>query len=176
MASAKPFNANGVVLRVARESDSLQLARLATQLGYPSTEGDIAARFARIRTEGAGEVLVAVNADDVVIAWTHVFLARRLESATFAEVGGLVVDESRRGAGIGEKLTRAAEEWAQARGAAILRVRSNIVRERAHHFYERLGYERAKTQAVFAKELGPAEGAADDGGGNAGAGRGGPYP
>jgi hypothetical protein len=32
-------------------------------------------------------------------------------------------------------------------------VRSNVVRERAHTFYERLGYGRVKAQQVYEKPL-----------------------
>jgi hypothetical protein len=34
-----------------------------------------------------------------------------------------------------------------------MRVRSNIVRERAHAFYEGYGYHSSKTQRVFVKPL-----------------------
>jgi len=47
----------------------------------------------------------------------------------------------------------AAEQWARVHGFALMRVRSNVVRERAHRFYEREGYARVKTQAVFRKAL-----------------------
>ena len=36
-----------------------------------------------------------------------------------------------------------------------LRVRSNVVRERTHRFYERLGFARLKTQVAFARPLDP---------------------
>jgi len=32
-------------------------------------------------------------------------------------------------------------------------VRSNVVRERTHRFYERLGFERIKSQVVFARPV-----------------------
>jgi GNAT superfamily N-acetyltransferase len=47
----------------------------------------------------------------------------------------------------------AAETWAAKRGAKRLRVRSNVMRERAHRFYERLGYTITKRQAVFDKDV-----------------------
>ena len=52
----------------------------------------------------------------------------------------LVVDESRRGLGIGAALVDAALDWAAGQGFDTLRVRSNVVRERTHAFYERLGF------------------------------------
>ena len=51
------------------------------------------------------------------------------------------------------------------RGLARLRVRSNVIRERAHRFYERVGFEKIKAQAVFEKSLpGRAKAEGDDGG------------
>jgi len=66
-----------------------------------------------------------------------------------AEIGGLVVEEGWRGSGIGRRLMQQAEQWAQEQGCWAMHVRSNILRERAHRFYERLGYQSIKTQRVF---------------------------
>jgi ribosomal protein S18 acetylase RimI-like enzyme len=46
-----------------------------------------------------------------------------------------------------------AQNWARLHGARQLRVRSNVVRERAHGLYRRLGFAETKRQAVFDKEL-----------------------
>ena len=46
------------------------------------------------------------------------------------------------------------ERWAEARGCSAIMVRSNVVRERAHAFYQRLGFEVIKTQRVLRKPIG----------------------
>jgi GNAT superfamily N-acetyltransferase len=76
-----------------------------------------------------------------------------IEEVPFAELAGLVVGDSARSRGIGALLLRAAEDWARNRGFARLRVRSNVVRERAHRFYLREGYIERKRQVVFDKTL-----------------------
>lgn len=54
----------------------------------------------------------------------------------------LVVAESARGRGVGTVLVRRAEAWARARGAVRISLTSGLHRDRAHAFYESLGYER----------------------------------
>jgi GNAT superfamily N-acetyltransferase len=76
-----------------------------------------------------------------------------LESDLRAEVNGLIVAEGQRSSGAGAKLLVAAEEWARKRGCQGVNVRSNVIRERAHKFYERQGYEHYKTQKAFRKTL-----------------------
>jgi len=68
-------------------------------------------------------------------------------------VNGLIVAEGQRSAGAGAKLLDAAEEWARRHGCQGMNVRSNVIRERAHKFYERQGYEHYKTQKAFRKGL-----------------------
>ncbi len=45
------------------------------------------------------------------------------------------------------------ERWSRQHGYGSVRLRSNVVRSRAHAFYERLGYEVIKTQKAFCKNL-----------------------
>lgn len=145
-------------IRNARTYDASALAALAGQLGYPSTQRQIVARLAAIEAESASRVLVAEDVRGDVVGWLHVAQAAHLVDDATAEIVGLVVADGARGGGIGAQLLRAAEDWARTRGAATMRVRSRVERERAHRFYERAGYVRVKTSAVFGK---PLEGDAD---------------
>ncbi len=70
-----------------------------------------------------------------------------------ADIEGLVVEDEYRGNGIGRLLVDAAETWARRRNCASMRLVSNVVRERAHEFYKRLGYSVLKTQHAFKKLL-----------------------
>jgi len=144
-----------MTLRSAHLSDAPTLAVLATQLGYPTRSDEAEARLREVLALPGGAVLVAEDEEGSVIGWIHVFGAHRIEAAPFAEIAALVVDETRRGRGTGAALVEAAAEWAERHGFRSLRVRSNIVRERTHAFYERLGFARSKTQVVFVKPVGP---------------------
>ena len=70
-----------------------------------------------------------------------------------AEIESVVVEDEYRGNGIGALLVQAAEAWARRRGCTTVRLLSNVVRERAHRFYGRLGYDVLKTEHVFQKQL-----------------------
>ena len=98
-------------------------------------------------------MFVAVIDGDAVIGWINLSEAHTLETEPRAEITGLVVDSNFRSAGAGRLLVERGEEWARQRGLRVIGVRSNIIRERTHMFYERLGYAMTKTQKVFRKTL-----------------------
>ncbi len=139
-------------IRPARESDASAIAILAGELGYATSTQEAEARLAAILGRSEDGAFVA-EVDGAVAGWIHVFGTRRLESDPFAEIAGLVVASDARGRGIGKALVETAERWAADHGYASLRIRSNVVRVEAHRFYEGLGYDRTKTQAIFGKAL-----------------------
>ncbi|HKR64314.1 MAG TPA: GNAT family N-acetyltransferase [Thermoanaerobaculia bacterium] len=138
-----------VTIRAARAEDAAVIADLNGQLGYPTSAAEMAERLATI---GNDAVLVATQGE-IVIAWIQVAITSSLESGAFAEIRGLIVDESHRSARIGAALVAAGEAWVRERGIARIRVRSNVIRERTHRFYERLGYVGKKSQRVFDKKV-----------------------
>ena len=140
-------------LRAARLADADAIARLATQLGYPSSAAEVRVRLEVLVGDEDHAVLVAESAPGEVIAWAQGSVVRTVESEPRAELAGLVVDESRRGTGVGALLVAAVSEWARAKGLARLRVRTNVVRERTHRFYLARGFVEAKRQLVFEKDL-----------------------
>jgi GNAT superfamily N-acetyltransferase len=142
-----------LMIRRAKSADAPQLAVLAGQLGYPATEAQIRKRLREIKPPFQNAVFVADSAKDGVIGWLHVSKEPLLEVEIRAEVNGLVVADGQRSLGAGAKLLAAAEDWARKHGCKSMSVRSNVIRERAHKFYERNGYEHYKTQKSFRKPL-----------------------
>jgi GNAT superfamily N-acetyltransferase len=140
-------------IRRARRSDAARLAELSGQLGYPATAAQIATRLRQLTPVSKHSVFVADSPDAGVVGWAHVSVANLLENDMRAELNGLVVADGQRSLGAGAKLLGAAEDWARRRGCLGMNVRSNVVRERAHAFYERQGYEHYKTQKAFRKAL-----------------------
>lgn len=146
-------NVRELKIRLAKIRDAARLAGLSTQLGYPATPDQIRQRLRGIRPAAQHTVLVAETKADGVIGWLHVSKQPLLEGDVRAEVNGLVVAEDHRSLGAGAQLLAAAENWARKHGCKGMSVRSNVIRERAHQFYERNGYEHYKTQKSFRKPL-----------------------
>jgi GNAT superfamily N-acetyltransferase len=137
-------------IRPMTRDDCAAVAVLCGQLGYPASTGEIRARFDAIAACGSGVVLVAEN-NGSILGWIHAAVSPVLEADLYAEIAGLVVDASCRSQGVGATLVEAAEAWARTAGCRAMRVRSRVMRERAHAFYERNGYVRIKTQHAFEK-------------------------
>jgi len=142
-----------IKIRKARRGDAARIAQLSGELGYPASAEQIATRLRQLTPASKHAVFVAESADAGVIGWVHVSVSHLLESDTRAEVNGLIVAEGQRSEGAGAKLLQAAEEWARRRGCKGMNVRSNVIRERAHKFYEVHGYEHYKSQKAFRKPL-----------------------
>jgi GNAT superfamily N-acetyltransferase len=142
-------------IRKARRGDIERIAQLCGELGYPSSAAQISVRLRQLKPASKHAVFVAEfpGAAAGVLGWLHVSMSHLLESDLRAEVNGLIVAEGQRSAGAGAKLLAAAEAWARRHGCQAVNVRSNVIRERAHSFYERHGYEHYKTQKAFRKKL-----------------------
>jgi GNAT superfamily N-acetyltransferase len=141
-----------ITIRLAQPEDAVRIADLCSQLGYPATADAVRERLAEIGQDERHAVFVAEGAGRVA-GWIHVYLCPLVVVGLQAEIGGLVVDENWRGRGVGRLLLEWAEQWVRERGVQDLVVRSNVVRERAHAFYERAGYICFKTSRVFRKRL-----------------------
>jgi len=144
-----------MILREVRPGDAAALAELAGQLGYPTTGGDIERRLSAVRPGPGRAVFVADDGSGGLLGWVEVRGVELLIADRYADLAALIVDERHRGQGIGRSLLERALVWAHDNGYALLRVRSNVIRERAHRFYEDLGFEREKTSAVFRRATGP---------------------
>jgi len=144
---------DAVDIRRATMDDSSALADLSTQLGYPTSQIQSANRLDVILDSKEHAILVTCLADGTVVGWVHAFLAFRVESDPFAEIGGFIVTEEFRRQRIGKCLLAAVEEWVIQNGVTKLRVRSRSNRVDTHTFFERLGFSKSKQQHVFDKSL-----------------------
>lgn len=140
-------------IRLARPQDYARVAELARQLGYESTADEIASRMAQMSGSNEHAVFVAQSLDGNILGWIGLCILRMVEANARAEVSGLVVDERARSQGIGRLLLDRGEQWAREKGCRQIGLRTNVIRERAHAFYERQGYKHTKTQRTYRKDL-----------------------
>ncbi len=139
-------------IRQATLADAQQIAKLCHQLGYACSEAAVEQRLKNIQQNKNHAVFIAESLDRA-IAWIHVYVCPHVQVDLQAEIGGLIVDENARDCGIGQCLMQHAQEWAAEQGCTNILVRSNIVRQKAHNFYEKIGYSKIKTSLVFHKVL-----------------------
>jgi GNAT superfamily N-acetyltransferase len=144
-----------VEIRIPRPLDFERMAELAGQLGYPAGAEEIARRLTGMQASAEHAVFVAELPGGEIAGWIGVFLYRCVETDARAEVSGLIVDERSRSQGIGQRLLERAEQCAPETKCDTIGLRSNVIRSRAHAFYEHQGYQHFKTQKSFRKNLKP---------------------
>lgn len=138
------------LIRDAVPADAPAVARLLDQLGYPTEPAAAASRLERLRIVG-DRVLVA-DAGGEVVGLAHLQVTPALEhDRPAAKIGALVVDESRRGEGVGRALIEALDQEARVRGCGVLFLTTSARRTDAHEFYRRVGLE--ETGKRFTKTL-----------------------
>jgi GNAT superfamily N-acetyltransferase len=139
----------------AQETDAAEIARLSLELGYQAGVEQTLAALGQMLGSPRYLVVVASGGAGQLLGWAVAERRWMLETGESVEITGLVVATSARRRGVGKALVAAAESWARGNGFSSLRVRSNVTRSESHPFYERLGFERAKTQHAYRKALPP---------------------
>ncbi len=142
-----------ITIRTATIDDAEAVAKLLTQLGYPSSADDACERIAYLNGEHDA-ILLAVNGVHICgMATVHILPVIHC-TGTMARVTAFVVDASTRGRGIGKALLTAIREFAIARKVRRIEVVSGNHRPQAHVFYENAGYKRTE-QTRFILDLNP---------------------
>lgn len=149
----RPAPTESTIIRPATLADAPQLASLAAQLGYPSAAEQVRERLSDILEDATHAILVAEDQSRRIAGYIEIFPFRTIGAEPRIEIASLVVEEYRRSQGVGRLLMKHAEEWGRSRGFKEAGLRSNVIRERAHRFYENLGYRVNKTQRSFRKLL-----------------------
>lgn len=130
--------------------DTIAMAHLISELGYPCTPADVTARFARLSPD-LYQTLVAESAETLVGFIGLVTLPVYEHSHPLGWILALSVDSKYRRQGIGRALVKAAEEYFAGHHVTDVRLHSSLPRADAHAFYETLGYD--KTGYRFRKNL-----------------------
>ncbi|HEU5280094.1 MAG TPA: GNAT family N-acetyltransferase [Gaiellaceae bacterium] len=128
------------LIRDATAADAAAVARLLAQLGYPAEPSAAAARLERLAI--VGDRVVVAEAGGEVVGLAHLQVVPALEyDRPVGRIAALVVDEARRGTGIGRSLLEAVDAEARARGCALIFLTTSEHRAASHSFYEQAGLE-----------------------------------
>jgi GNAT superfamily N-acetyltransferase len=144
-----------IAIRPLTLDDAAAVAALSGDLGYPADPAVMGARLSALLGEAGHAVFGAAGADGALLGWVHVCARLLLIDSPSAFIEGLVVGSAARRGGVGRALMAAAEDWARASGAGVVRLRSGAARGEAHAFYRALGYEDGKAALGFEKALSP---------------------
>lgn len=146
-----------IFIRKILPEDAKAVTVLSKQLGYNLSIAETSEYIKAILSSPDNSAYITSDSDKVV-GWIHAFIALRIESNPFIEIGGLVVDEAYRGKGIGKALINKVKDWCAEKNILTLRLRSNTKRTDAHQFYQRFGFTEIKEQKVFEMKLFQASG------------------
>jgi GNAT superfamily N-acetyltransferase len=141
-----------MAVRTIAESDIPAATMLIGQLGYDMAQPELARRLTAVLAQADHNVWVYDDGGEVV-GLLHAFYRPALDKPPEVIVQALVTEASQRSKGVGEALMQVAEDWARKKGCASVALYSRVDRERAHRFYERLGYEQKAASAQLRKEL-----------------------
>jgi len=142
-----------IEVRDARISDTDALAKLCTQLGYPTATTVMPSRLDRLATDENARALVAADGGEVVGLMTIHIRYTLNHEAPIAQLTMLVVDETTRSRGVGRALVDAGERWAREQGCKRIVVTTALDRDGAHAFYEKLAYKH--TGRRYLKDFSP---------------------
>ena len=129
------------------------VSKLCDQLGYSTSTNETRTRFEKINKSNDHVIFVATDHTGKVIGFIHGRLDESLHKGSTCEIPALVIEESKRGMGIGKQLIGAIESWLSERRIENIWLLSNVVRENAHSFYRSNGYQTKKSAHLFEKKL-----------------------
>lgn len=139
-------------VRPARKADCSGITNLTNQLGYPSTLEKICEIMDLVLVHNDHQVYIAEK-DNTIVGYIHLIHSMRIGSSPFIEIAAFIIDESSRSIGVGSSLILETEKWASVLGLKDIRIRSNIIRQEAHNFFQNRGFQNIKTQEVFTKHI-----------------------
>lgn len=135
-----------VLIRAAELKDISSLKKLFLQLGYQTSSESLKLRINEVHNSLS--ILVAELDKEICGVVVVNFITPVHENGLWALISALVIDESSRGAGIGQKLLLASERIALDKRCSQIELSSSERRLRAHKFYESNGYKEVRKRFV----------------------------
>jgi ribosomal protein S18 acetylase RimI-like enzyme len=129
-----------ITVRDATIADSDGIARLVSDLGYPTSSSQMSVRLQSILRDQDYHTVVACD-DDTIVGVIGTRVGPLYESDdSYGQIMVLTVARDHQRCGIGRMLMQAAESILVQRGARVFVVTTGNQRTDAHAFYEKNGY------------------------------------
>ncbi|MEI7369992.1 GNAT family N-acetyltransferase [Pectobacterium sp. 1950-15] len=135
-----------ILIRAAESKDVPSLKKLFLQLGYQTDIDSLKQRIGEAQSTFC--ILVAELDKEICGVVVINFIIPVHENSLWALISALVIDESSRGAGIGQQLLIASERMALDKKCSQIELSSSERRTRAHKFYENNGYKEVRKRFV----------------------------
>lgn len=142
-----------IIIRNSKIEDFADVILLFKQLwpGKELNENDLMNVFSRGIQLDSDEYL-CVELNGKVIGFCSFAIVNNFwQQGQIAYIYAMIIDDSVRGQGIGTELLKKIFDKAKLRGCKKIELDSGFPREKAHKFYERIGFE--KRAYLFSKEL-----------------------
>ena len=106
-------------------------------------EGVYLKAFEEMEAQGGNQYLLAVDEEDKILGCAQIVLIPGLSRSGMkrAQVDGVRVAQSARGAGLGKLMMAEVHAIALSYGCGLVQLTTDRSRAEAHRFYEQLGYE-----------------------------------
>ena len=146
-----PLQKNDFGIRDARLNDAAELAALACELGYKTTDVEMATRLETVLKDARYKTFVAEISEKLcgmIGTFSH---SSYLHNDLSGRIIALIVSNTMRRRGVGRELVAAAEKDFRRRKITRATLTTRFEREEAHRFYEKVGY--ARTGFRFGKKL-----------------------
>lgn len=134
----------GVTIRDADKQDFDEIYPLFVQLwpNKPINRDDLKEAFDRGISSNHDVLICAVTDGKPVGLCAYAVINNFWQEGNIGYIYAMVVDESHQGKGIGTKLIQESLERAKTQGLKRMELDSGFHRQRAHEFYEKLGFEK----------------------------------
>ena len=129
------------MIRPIQLKDASRISELLAQMGYPNTESFMSSKISKFLKDENESSLVYEENEKVLGFISMHFITQIAVEGDFARISYLVVDENARGQNIGKKRLDDCKKLAIERDCDRTELHSNFMREAAHRFYFREGYE-----------------------------------
>ena len=140
-----------MIIRIANLSDYKAIQKLnSIELHYDYPLDDTAEKL-RLILSLDWQIIYVAEIDGEIAGYVQAHKYIGTFGDLFVNIMGLAISSDFQGHGVGKALMVAAENWAQEIGAEGVRLNSGSERIEAHKFYEKIGYDKTKTQAKFQK-------------------------